>query len=310
MVNFNIHNKLKIKSEVPLDYLPSYFKTGKIKNPDLIIEKKKKISHEVGVDAIWPPYIFSGKKLLLHKYGFMLPFEMSIQNLEGRTKISVTPFYYKVVENSKQVIRYVVDLKLLRRGLMKTHGSCVQFEGNGIMAVGWDCSGKSSIAMTFVKAGAGFLSGDITYLDKNYAYAYPKKLKVFKGLGPLSEKLNNIPYVNRYLGIYEEISPEKIVNKTKVKYIFVSRFGEKNIRKLSYNEMVETMILLNDYMMGKSFDNRNLILAYSYYNKYDLAGLLKSRYEILKKFLKRKQCFEVSAKKVSHSIEMIKKTIE
>jgi len=308
MVNFNIHNKLKIKSEVPLDYLPSYFKTGKIKNPDLIIEKKKEISHKA--DHIWPPYIYSGKKVVLHKYGFVTPFMMSIQDLEGQTKVSVTPFYYRMIENSKQVIKHIVDLKLLQKGLMKTHGSCVQFNGEGIMAVGWDCSGKSSIAMSFVKNGAAFLSGDITYLDKNYAYAYPKKIKMFRGLGMIAKKLSNIPYVNRYLGTYEKVTPKKLVDKTKIKYIFVSRYGEKNIRKLSYNEMVKTMMLLNDYMMGKSFDNRNLILAYSYYNKYDIAGLLKSRYKLLRDFLKKKQCFEVSAKRVSDSIEMIRKTIK
>jgi len=229
-------------------------------------------------------------------------------NLEGKTKIEFTEAYRKLA-GVRDVIDSVLDLKLLQKGLIKMHGSCVELlDKTGVMIVGWDHSGKSTLAINMVDEGAKFLSDDITILTSYYAYSYPKNLKIFTGMHFLAKRLNSVPFINRMLGLNRIVPPKNVTDKTKVKYIFISRYGKKNIRPVGPKETAKTMETLNIYVTAP-FDKRNLVLEYSHYNKYDLGTLLKTRQEIIKKFLKGVKCFEMTSTNVEDSEELIKKTI-
>ncbi len=305
---YDICDKLNIKSDVELR-VPSYFEVDIVDNPDLIVEiTDETISNSLSLTA--PPYLFSGGKIVVHRYKTFRPCELSLQNLEGKTKITISPLYYKLVKNSNRVIRYVTDLKLLQKGLLKTHGSCFENNGKGVLVAGWDASGKSTIAKHFVSKGASFLSGDMTYLSSEYAFAHPKKIKMFRGHGNLAKRLNSIPYVNRHLGTYERVEPENIVQKTKLDYVFISRYGDKKIREITKTDAIQSLMILSDYMLRKSFDEKDIVLAYSHYNKYDIPGLLKSRYDILNKIMRDAKCYEFFSNNTSDSVEMVSDMLE
>jgi len=305
---YDICGKLKIRSDVKLR-VPSYFGVNNVSEPDLTVElTSKEFSKDLELTA--PPYMSSGRGIVVHRYKTFRPCEISLQNLEGKTRITISPLYYKRVKNAKRVIRYVIDIKLLQKGILKTHGSCFEYNGKGVLVAGWDASGKSTIATHFVDKGASFLSGDMTYLGKKFAYSHPKKIKMFRGHTRFQTRLNSIPYINRYLGTYEKIEPKNAIDKTKLDYVFISRYGDKMIRKISKKEAVSTLMLLSDYMLRKSFDEKDVVMAYSHYNKYDLAGLLKTRYEILDNILEGVECYEFFSRSTSDSISMVSGVIE
>jgi len=304
-MKYSIHRKLDVRTDVDIG-LPSYFEKQFTKPPDLeILIGETKVAD---ANSVFPPYIYHRKNVLLHKYGFPFPCQLTLMNFEGKTKIEFTEAYRKLA-GVRDVINSVFDLKLLQKGLIKMHSSCVELpDKTGAMIVGWDHSGKSTLAVNMVDEGAKFLSDDITILASDYAYSYPKNLKIFTGMHFLAKRLNSVPLINRMLGLNRMVPPKNVTDKTKVKYIFISRYGEKNIRRVDPKEAARVMETLNIYVTAP-FDKRHLVLEYCHYNKYDLGTLLKTRQEIIKKFLKGVKCFEMTSTNVEDSEDLIKKIV-
>lgn len=304
-MDYSIHGKLNIRTDVDLA-IPSYFKKEFNKTPDLqILIGETKIAD---ANYVFPPYIYYRENVLLHKYGLLVPCRLVLENLEGKTKIEFTEIYRKLI-GVRGLINSVFDLKLLQKGLIKMHGSCVELPNKkGLMVIGWDHSGKSTLAINMVGEGAKFLSDDITILSKDFAYSYPKNPKIFTGMHFLARRLNSVPFINRVLGLNRTVPPKNVIDKTKVKYMFISRYGKKNIRNIRQKEAAKIMETLNIYVT-MPFDKRRLVLAYSHYNKFNLGTLLRTRHEIIKKFLKGVKCFEITSTNMKDSEDLIKKVI-
>jgi len=303
---YNIHG-LKIQSDIELTVLP-YFKTNSVDNPDLSIFLED--TSESGMIPTAPPYLFTGNKKLLHKYKFFLPCNLSIENLEGKTIVRFTSLYKKMPRTEvNKIINYILDLKLLQKGFLKMHGATIETDGKGVMVVGLGGCGKSTLSYNFVNEGAKFLSDDMTLICGEYAYAVPRRIKVFRGVKGAKKILNGVPFINNRIGIYEITVPKNVIDKTEINYIFVPKYGKKSIRRLSNNEIFKTMIIINEYMTNIR-DSRNLVIAYCYFNKYDLDNLLKTREKILKKFLHGVKVYEITSRNPSETMELIKETIK
>jgi len=302
---YNIHG-LKIRSDIELSVL-SYFKTDGVEDPDLSVLLENTTESEL--IPVAPPYLFAGDRKLLHKYKFLFPCNISIENLEGKTVVRFTTLYNKMPRTEvNKVINYILDLKLLQKGFLKIHGATVETDGKGIMIVGLGGCGKSTLSYNFVNKGAKFLSDDMTLIGEKYAYAAPRRIKAFKGVSGIKKMLNGVPFINNRLGIYKTTKPKNITDKTKVNYIFVPRPGKKSIRKMSEKEIFKTMVVLNEYMTNIR-DSRNLVIAYCYFNKYDLDNLIRTRDTLLKKFLHGVKVYEITSRNPTETMELIKDTI-
>jgi hypothetical protein len=300
--NFNIHNKIKIASDVSID-LPDHFKVSDVKTPDLVV-RKGHIKFE-GMEFFAPLYTFFGKRHLIHKYGFLIPCELSLRDLESKTKIDVTEPYYKIVPNAKQLVESVVNLKLLQKGMLRIHGAGVQWDKKGILVLGWDGIGKSSVVSRFMRAGGKYIGEEHVFIDSKFAYSYPIKIKTFKGHNFISKRLNTVPYVNRFLGVYRRETAGDVLDKSKIKYVFLAKYGKHKIRKIPKSELMKDMMILNEYSSGRWMDGKSLILAYSYHNNYNLEKLLGSRKEIMRQFLRGTRCFEISSENATDLIKSI-----
>ncbi len=306
MQYYNVHG-LKIKSSVNLQ-IPSHFCISEGKLPttgeyDLQIETGN--NSIIGMDPVAQPYLFFKKNSLLHNYGMIIPCNLLIKNLENDTKVRFSWLYGKIPQfNPYKIIDFILDLKFIQKGLLKLHASSVEYKGQGIMIAGWDGCGKSSLSLKFIERGAGFLSDDTTIVSKKYAHSYPRKIKSFKGADGIKKYWKSVPIVNKCLGIYSRVEPKNIIDKTKIKYIFIPVYGKKSIKKISKQSALETMIMLNTYLT-KTRDTRNLVLAYCYYNKYNLHSLMNKRVEILMEFLSGVECYEIRSKNIRETLELI-----
>jgi hypothetical protein len=305
-INYNIHNKLRIRTDIPLD-LPRHFIVNHISNPDLVVERGQADLRDIKTFA--PLYTHFGRRKLIHKYGFIFPCELSLENLENKTKIIFTEAYYRMVPSVKRLVESVVNMKLLQRGLIKIHGAGVQLDRQGVLILGWDGSGKSSAVSRLMRAGGRYLGEEHVFIDKNFMYSYPIKIKIFKGHNIISKRLNTVPYLNRFLSVYKHETPTDIAHKTKVKYVFLVKHGKRKIRKISTKELLKDMAILNEYSSGPWVDGKNLILAYSYYNNYDLKRLLNSRQKIMEQFLKGARCYEITSDNVNDLIKSIESVL-
>lgn len=302
---YSVHSKLSIKSDIDL-HLPTFFKSNFRGAPDLTIrEGLKKVTD---ADYVFPPYVYHKKGMVLHRYGFVAPCQLTLENLEGKTIITYTDVYKKLI-GIKGLVDCVLDIKLLQKGLAKTHASCIELQdGTGVMVAGWDHSGKSTLAINMMNGGAKFLADDITLITEDWAYSYPKNIKAFTGMYALAKRLNSVPFVNRTLGLNKGVPPKNVTGKTKVKYLFISRYGSNGVRSIGKDEAEMVMNTLGIYTTAP-FDKRHLVLEYCHYEKYDIASLLAKRSEIIRKFLDGVKCFEMTSTNVADSEELIRKTI-
>lgn len=302
---YKIH-KLCVKSDFDIN-IPQCFSSKKLEDTDISIEIKN--TNIENLDSVAPPYLFYGKDKLVHSYGLPIPCNLSIENLEGKTVLGVTNSYRRMPNiDVNEIIDFVLEIKLLQKELVKLHSACIKVDGVGILIAGWGGSGKSTLAFKFLEKGAEVLSEDITIVDKEMAYSYPGTIKVFKGLNFLTKSLNGVPYINKLLRSYERVQIKKTSDSTNVQYIFISRYGDKNIRKLSFDDVLKDVMTLAIYMV-KRRDTKNLPLAYCYYNKYDYASLIESRRDILKKFLSGVNAYEITSKTPAESMELIEGVI-
>lgn len=303
---YSVHGRLNIRSDIDL-HLPAFFKSDFAGAPGLSIKKGfKKVTD---ADYVFPPYVYHRKDLLLHRYGFVAPCQMTLENIESSTSVTFTPAYKQLV-GLKGLVECMIDIKLMQNGIVKTHAACVELkDGTGLMVAGWDHSGKSTIAIDMMNDGAKFLSDDIALLSEDGAYAYPKSIKAFTGMHALARRLNNIPFVNRMLGLNKGMPPKNVTGRTKVSYLFISRFGKKAVREISAGEAATALETMSIYVTAP-FDKRHLVLEYCHYNKYDIGALLARRSEIIRKFLVGVKCFELTSTNVADSEELIRDTIE
>jgi len=304
-MDYSMHGKLKIRSDIDLG-LPAFFRQTFSGMPDLDISVGfKKVTD---ADYVFPPYVYHKKDMLLHRYGFVTPCQLTLEDFEDGTKITFTRAYKRFV-GVRKLLECVLDLKLLQRGLVKTHGACVELrDGTGVMIAGWDHSGKSTLAINMMNDGAKFLSDDITLVSEDRAYAYPKNIKTFTGMHILARKLNSVPFVNRALGLNRGVPPKNVTGSTNVKYLFVSRYGKKSVRGISKTEAEMALNTMSVYVTAP-FDSRHLLLEYCHYNKYDIGRLLEKRREIIHGFLRGVKCFELTSTNVPDSEDLIRKTL-
>lgn len=304
-MKYNIHNKLRIKSDIELN-LPKRFLNKKMGKPNFII-KNGEIRRKKMVE-VSPPYISAGKKSLLHKYSFIKPCELLLENLEDKTKLTFTDYYEKLV-GTKDLIKCIINIKLLQENIVKIHGSCVELNGKGVIMAGWDQSGKSFTSIRMMEEeGANFLSDDTTLIDEKYAYSFPYNPKKFKGEKRSFKIFDRIPYLNRTTGMYETIEPKSVVDRTKIKNLFIIKKGKEKVLKLSKEESLKAVMTLNLYV-SNVFDKKSVILAYSHFNNYDINSLLEKRIRVMKKFLKNVKCYEIRTENALNLKEAIKNNI-
>lgn len=81
---------------------------------------------------------------------------------------------------SVPLLRELVDLAALRRGWVPLHASAWVHEGRGVLAAGWDRSGKTGTLLAFAEQGAEFVGDDRIYLarDGGAMFGLPARFRV------------------------------------------------------------------------------------------------------------------------------------
>jgi len=76
----------------------------------------------------------------------------------------------------------IINLTLLRKGIVPIHASAFVYEGKGILAAGWSKGGKTEALLSFLAAGAKYIGDDWTYLGPDgelYGIPEPVRLRAW-----------------------------------------------------------------------------------------------------------------------------------
>jgi dolichol-phosphate mannosyltransferase len=176
---YNIHDIVKIQSEVPL-YELEYFKCDSIAGPDLLVRVSDAVPARFATRRrIIKPRPWDSKYLAYFEHlgslgaKFSIDFsdliEINVNNLISKSR---NVLYVNLVE---PILRFV----MISKGYILLHSACVDFKGHGLLLSAPPDTGKTTTVLKLVKNGYAFLSDDMTIISlPNNALCYPKPMTI------------------------------------------------------------------------------------------------------------------------------------
>ena len=198
MINsyYNIHDIIKIQSEIPLFEL-EYFQCDKTPEPDMIIKKKSVITKKLKFGrTLFDDEFNSNKKIKYSEHFGLLGSQFEI-DFSGPITISVN----NLIAKSKHVL-YVNLVEPIMRFLMLSkdyvllHSACLGLGENSILLSAPPDTGKTTTVLKCIKNGFHFLSDDMTIIKLPCtAMCFPKPMTIsshtFKTAVDVAEDTSN-----------------------------------------------------------------------------------------------------------------------
>ncbi len=244
--------------------------------------------------------------------------------------ITVNSAYYKLAryrfENvwpPGQHLTNLITIKLLQNNMLTLHSAAFSNKKTqeGYLLLGASNTGKSHTTFAALAKGYAYHSEDLTIVDKNYMYTTPL-------ISAQSSKLPNKDiflkynlYINSLTGINMIIPRVRtlssfrkffrnrdVTRKSKVSRIFILEKGADSVSKLSRDEALRKIFILNRLELCYSRDHA--LLAYSYFNRdVDLEYMMNIEKDIIREIVDKVECFLVTSHSPDRYIELIHKVV-
>jgi hypothetical protein len=309
-MNYNIHNLIKIKSNIDIE-LPYIFKVEDVVNPDLTLHIGD--FNDLGKeDAYYYDY----------KLGPLCS-KFFVSDIFGKTKLFYkSPFgSYRIRSPIRKyligLVHTIIRWKFLKKNFALFYSACLEKGGEGILIIGPSGSGKTITSISLVNNyGFDYLSDDATIIGKDgMAFCYPSKMKI----GPHHIKTHKIDlkykekiemtlrrillkisplesYLSGFLSkdVYRIMKNVRVKRQTKIERIFLLEGGNGKIQEVD-NETVIKKIL--NYNLAWVLPNIVPLMRYTFHDPYFYLGdLIAVRDKITRDLVKNSRCFIVSDK--------------
>lgn len=316
----NIHDVVKINSNSPF---PG-FKVGEVSDPDINIEVKKDINFSTeGLSRL--DFWFYGKEgedfVYYEDTFFGVKNKVLLKNIGEKTEIEVTKptltldrFYPPRSRKSfNDLIATIIRIKQIQKGYLNIHAACLSKDDSAILFAAFPNVGKTLSTLQLLKNGFKYISDDAVLVDRNgkvYLTSFPSAigyndflkfikpadigfLKYYKTLikdypiakSKVLNRLMNPPLIS--LGdIFET------VDKSKVDVVCTLEIGERRIKEVSNEYLVEKITTINDYSLSR-IDNP-FIFVYSYFNDFRVAEIERMQKANLFDFLEGCRCYSLA----------------
>jgi len=298
MYSFDIAGLLGVKTTLNAINIPSFFKVKHLNSPaDLTLC----LGYYEGVRKNSEDRILNlqGRKLIL-------------KNLEGKTLLQSFSDRYRLFRqlsiNEKNLIKALLQIKLLQKNHSFIHSACLAKKGEGILISAPSNTGKTFTSMELaLNQGFEFLSDDMTIIAPNgTAYCYPIPMTIgrthidhFHIDLTMRERLNfrfknfifKIPWI-RLLFPEFRFEPVRLGIKAFRKTVSIKTLcllevgtkGKSEVKHLSKASALQKL-WMNNRMNLRFFELPELMVYSQAYPTFDLDVLMSTHKKILKDLL-------------------------
>lgn len=326
--SYSFHDLLKARSNVKLPGEGGSIQDH-VSNPDIILKVGDSYFNKDKFRNIGFEFWGGDDKLYWEKQKMGIKIKLLIKNIKKNpTIIRISRSLYHILNifpkiNLGNLLTKIVDLKLLRKNHTSLHAACVSKDNKGILIPAWDDMGKTGTVLSLMtNEDYSLLSEDSTVVNSDgYAFAIPsisisphsnrKDLDV-----GLLEKMKMKMKFNLFklfpldfLG-KEKFPPQAfgdIKEKTEVNNLFVLNRGEEKVLKIGKSSSLNYI----ENSTYRAFYNHSwvnsLFYAYSYLNDLDLEKIRRERREVIRKFLRGIDTYELQARNSQKYSELIEK---
>ncbi len=312
-LSYDIHGKLRIKSNVVV--VNQYFLSSEAREvPDLVI-----YVGDFDHDRIQE--LFDEKLSVVYRRGGVLRSKVLLAGLTGRTiLLASTPSYRLLRKPGKRLralIKAVIQIKLIQRGLTYVHSACVCRDSSAAMIVAPPETGKTLTALMLTRSGYKFLSDDMSLVGLGrVVYSNPSPLTIHPihvetcglklGLAKrvemsLRHKLRSIPYVlltvdEFRMSAFEVVGERDIAERARVDAIFFLEEGKEYVGELDPEEALKRLKAVGK-MHRYLFENE-FLQTYAYYNPaLDIDSLAAREGKIYEELVEGTRLFVVRSEK-------------
>lgn len=331
--SYSIHNLVKLRSEIKIfsnnSYVDNYFKVDSISNPNVIIKVSQFSFSKDRFRNIGFEFWGGDGKLYWEKQKFGVKIKLLIKDMkDDPLVIHVSPSFYHILNNFPRInmthlLSNILDLRLLEKDHTALHVACVSKNNEGILIPAWDDMGKTGTVLSLMtNEDYSLLSEDVTIIsNEGHAFSVPS--------------ISISPHSNRKdlnVGFWKEIKMrlkfslfklfpldflEKerfpaqafgdIKDKTKINKLFVLNRGGEKVSKIDKSSSLNYI----ENSTYRAFYNHSwvnsLFHAYSYLNELDLEKIRQKRREVIRKFLRGVDTYELQARNSQKYSKLIEK---
>lgn len=307
MINYNIHNIVKVQSNIELPLIvPTAFRVNTV-IPDLRIHVGDFELKNENDQSIYSEYRLGPMKR-----------KTLLKNIEGNTQLAQKTFFVEGFASANPLIRSVLQAKLLLKKYWRLHAGSVSKNDEGVVLVASSGIGKTFTTLSLIKNYKfRFLSDDMTLTDGTYAYCYPKllllepsdirafgvKLSLRDRLKRMTSRLKNrdtgirldLTEAERYIG-----TKFNVKKSVKVNMVYILRKGKPNVVKADKEEAFKKIITTTRSELFP-YGNR-LLWSYAQKNpSFKIEQLLKNEEQICRTLVEKSECFIVSHDNRGHN---------
>ena len=316
----SIHDIVKISSNFPF---PGY-EVGEVSDPDIVVEIRKDLNFSKdGLSKL--DFWFYGREgeefVYFEDNLFGVKNKVLLKCLEGKTEIYATKSVLKIdrlyAPRSRgslyDLINTVIRIKLIQKGCLNIHASCLAKNDSAILFAAFPNVGKTLTTLQLLKEGFKYISDDTVLVDRNgnaYLTSFPSAigyedfLKFIKpadiGTWRYYRALIKGWIIKKSNILHRIMQPPLIclgdifetVDKSKVDVVCTLEIGERRIEEVDKEYMVERITAINDYSLSRI--NNPFIFVYSYFNNFSIAEIERKQRENLLEFLRGCKCYSLA----------------
>ena len=256
---FNIHDVIRLRTNVWFANLPEYFRVDSVE-PNFTFERVHRLqpptmqsstrtvgytSYDLGDGAL----LFEAAGPIMAAVGATSKWRVSVAGLLGdSTRVATSiPFYgfkpvrLKAREGLSKLARLIFMIKLIRKGYAVCHATAMSEGDNARLFVGFGGTGKSTIVAALVDQGYDFLTDDFAIVDAaGQIHCYPD------WHGPYAERsgLSAARYIVHTPS--HSVAGLRIRNRAAVNSIVFIERGLEEVVELDEAEAIRRINLINE----------------------------------------------------------------
>jgi len=274
---YNIHNILKIKSdldlgydyflsEIPLSDIDLVIKIGELKENSHCYQRLSSgIFYSEEKDEIFSDISLFGKRI---SWGIKKLMSKETELVLSKSYVFLSRYFLMVpissVHNIIGLVRILIQIKLLLKKHMFLIGSCASTDNELIVFTGSSGSGKTLSITEYLKVYSGsFMADDFFIINESSTFSFPTKLKFRK---------RNLDFLSYSKFIDPDTLFDSVINKVDINsgtINFLELSNKKFKKEISFDMAVEKLYALNNRAIG--FSNERILSFLPYmYNDFSL----------------------------------------
>lgn len=301
-MDFDIHDLVKLRTNLWLSNLPPYFRVDSI-DPNFEIQVVERIdatpsgsprravgftAHAMGDDEI----LFECDPPIFSLFGMKARWKLLLGDLGGdaTTLTTAVPFFdfrpvrFRARQMLSRLARLIFIIKLVRRGFAVCHATALSQGDRAHLFLGYSGTGKSTIAASLIASGYDFLADDFAIVNGGGdVYCYPDWQKPHT-LRP------QLP-VRKYVAGRPSHTADRLPvrDRARIDSVVLLERGPDRILELDREEAIRRVMLLNMAELARLLNSPISVLLnyYGYfYPSLDLDGIVAAHRLLLVSFLR------------------------